>query len=505
MRLRDGGRGADAYADAVVTYLAFAVDRLTDRNSTICSWDASRQHVRNVFARQAIPMTWDFTENNPLGASSGSWCNCVSGISRDVEHLPASVDGGAVVQRDARVRVGESAGVVVSTDPPYYDNVPYADISDFFYVWLRKNLSDVWPDELSTLATPKVEELVADSVRAGSKDRAGEHFESGMAGFMATLAANSPAGAPATVFYAYKATETKGGEVRATGWDTFLQGVVDAGLQVTATWPMRTELGNRLVASGSNALASSIVLACRPRSESAALASRGELLAALRGELPESVRALQSGGVAPVDMAQSAIGPGMGVFSRYARVVEADGSAMAVSAALAVINDVLGEVLDGAEAELDAESRFALAWYGAHGHSPGPSGDADSVARAKNTSLAAIVESGVGEARAGKFRLHGRGELREGWSPLHDDRLTVWMAAQHLAAALERSESEAAGLLHALGGHADRARQLAYLLYSKADDAGWAADAAAYNSLIAVWADLRVAAAAAAPTQQTIV
>ena len=400
--------------------------------------------------------------------------------------------------------------MVVSTDPPYYDNVPYADISDFFYVWLRKNLSDVWPDEFSTLATPKAEEVIADPGRHGGPEGAREHFESGMAEFMATLAASHPADLPAAVYYAYKATETKDGEVRSTGWDTFLQGVVDAGLQVTATWPMRTELANRPRGLGSNALASSIVLACRPRSESAALASRGEFLAALRDELPESVRVLQSGGVAPVDMAQSAIGPGMKVFSRYARVVEADGSAMRVADALAVINDVLGEVLDGAEAELDAESRFALAWYGAHGHSPGPSGDADSVARAKNTSLAAIVESGVGEARAGKFRLHGRGELREGWSPLHDDRLTVWMAAQHLAAALERSESEAAGLLHVLGGHADRARQLAYLLYQKASDKGWASEAGAYNSLIGAWPNLRtqaatIAAAATAPAQQTLV
>ena len=454
-------------------------------------------------------MLWDFAENNVFNDAGGDFRTSLRSVTRALERLPAA-GVGRVVQRDARVRVGEAAGAVVSTDPPYYDNVGYADISDFFYVWLRKNLSDVWPDEFSTLLTPKAEEVIADPGRHGGPEGAREHFESGMAEFMATLAASHPADLPAAVYYAYKATETKDGEVRSTGWDTFLQGVVDAGLQVTATWPMRTELANRPRGLGSNALASSIVLACRPRSESAALASRGEFLAALRDELPESVRVLQSGGVAPVDMAQSAIGPGMKVFSRYARVVEADGSAMAVSAALGIINDVLGEVLDGAEAELDAESRFALAWYGAHGHSPGPSGDADSVARAKNTSLAAIVESGVGEARAGKFRLHGRGELREGWSPLHDDRLTVWMAAQHLAAALERSESEAAELLHALGGHADRARQLAYLLYSKADDAGWAADAAAYNSLIAVWADLRVAAAAAAaaaaaPTQQTIV
>ena len=376
-------------------------------------------------------------------------------------------------------------------------------------MWLRRNLSGVWPDECSTLLAPKAGEMVANRYRAGSREAAEEHFESGMAQFLAGVAEHQPKGVPATIYYAYKATETRDGEIRTTGWDTFLQGVIDAGLQVTATWPMRTERPGRMLSLGTNALASSIVLACRPRPASAVLASRGEFLAALREELPGAVRTLQSGGVAPVDMAQSAIGPGIRVFSRYARVVEADGASMPVSAALGVINDVLGEVLDGAEAELDANTRFALAWYSAHGHSPGPSGDADSVARAKNTSLAGIEASGIGEARGGRFRLYERSELDPGWSPLDDERLTVWEAVQHLAAALERSEHEAAELLHVLGGHGDRARPLAYLLYQKANDKGWASEAAAYNSLIAVWSDLRagaatIAAGAAGPAQQIL-
>lgn len=497
VRLRDGGSGTAAYADAVVTYLAFAVDRMADRNSTICTWDASRQHARNVFARQAIPMSWDFAENNPLGKSSGSWFNCVSGLARAIAHLPASVRGEAV-QRDAKARVRESAGAMISTDPPYYDNISYADISDFFYVWLRKNLSDVWPDECSTLLTPKTEELIANRYRAGSKEKAEEHFESGMAEFMVQLNRSQPDDVPATIYYAYKATETKQGEIRTTGWDTFLQAVIDAGLQVTATWPLRTELRNRLLAKGTNALASSIVLACRPRSKSAVLASRGEFVATLRKELPEAVWVLQSGNIAPVDMAQSTIGPGIRVFSRYARVVEADGSSMPVSAALAVINEVLGEVLDGEEAELDAETRFALVWFAQHGYNPGSSGDADSVARAKNTSLSGIEDSGIGEARAGEFRLYERDELQPGWSPAEDERLTVWEATQHLVAALERSESEAAGLLHTLGGCGDRARQLAYLLYQKADHKGWATEAEVYNNLVRTWKVLQSIAAATA-------
>ena len=507
-RLRDGGRGAQAYADAVVTYLALGISRLTDMCNALCRWESSRTQVRNLFSRQAIPMVWDFAENNVFNDAGGDFRTSLGSVIRALERLPATQTCW-VAQRDAPTRVRESAGAVLSTDPPYYDNISYADLSDFFYVWLRRNLADVWPDECSTLLTPKAEELIANQYRAGSKAMAEEHFESGMAEFMAEVAKHQPDDAPATIYYAYKATETREGEVRATGWDTFLQAVIDAGLGVNATWPMRTELGNRLLASGTNALASSIVLACRPRRASATLATRGEFMAALRQQLPEAVRVLQSGNIAPVDMAQSTIGPGIKVFSQYARVVEADGSSMPVSAALAIINDVLGEVLDGEEAELDADTRFALTWFSEHGYSPGPAGDADSVARAKNTSLAGIEESGIGEARAGKFRLFERGELDSNWSPVHDDRFTVWEATQHLAAALERSESEAVELLHVLGGNGDRARQLAYLLYQRANDKGWASEAGAYNGLITAWPNLRtgaatVAAAAAGPAQQAL-
>ena len=522
VRLRDGGSGATAYADAIVTYLAFAVDKCADYWSTICTWHNSRELVRNTFGRQAVPMTWDFAEGNPFSSSTGNWVGMVNWVVKAISHLPAAhreANGRArvnsreanaadlsapgvwqevVVQRDARARIGELSGTVISTDPPYYDNVGYANLSDFFYVWLRGNLAAVWPDECSTLLTPKTEELIANRHRAGSKELAAEHFESGMATFMATLAAESNGTVPATVYYAYKATEAADGEVRSTGWDTFLQAVIDAGLQVTATWPMRTELGNRLVASGTNALSSSIVLACRPRPASAVMATRGEFIAALRAELPEAVRILQSGNIAPVDMAQSTIGPGIKVFSRYAKVVEADGTAMRVSAALSIINDVLGEVLDGEEAELDRDTRFALTWFAEHQYEPASSGDAESVAKAKNTSLEGLADSGIGEARAGKFRLYRRGELAQPWSPADDDRFTVWEALQYLVAALERSESEAAELLHTLGGNGDRARQLAYLLYQKANDNGWAAEANAYNSLITAWPALREGALAAA-------
>ena len=513
MRLRDNGRGAAAYADAVVTYLAFAIDKCANLWSNIVTWMNDRGAFREVFARQAIPMTWDFAEANPFSDRGGSWDLCLSKVQKVISDLPASVHSQSYPdcahQRDARTHVREWPDAVVSTDPPYYDNVPYADISDFFYVWMRRNLSGVWADEFSTLLTPKAEEMIADSSRHGGPVGARQHFESGIAEIMVQVAESQLAGAPATIYYAYRATETREGEVRSTGWDTFLQAVLDAGLQVNATWPMRTESPGRIRANQSNALASSIVLSCRPRPTSAVLATRGEFIAALRQELPEAVRLLQSGNIAPVDMAQSTIGPGIKVFSRYARVVEADGSSMPVSAALAIINDVLGEVLDGEEAELDADTRFALTWFSEHGYNLGPSGDADSVARAKNTSLAGIEESGIGEARAGKFRLYERSELPPDYSPVDDERRTVWEATQHLAVALERSESEAAEFLHVLGGYGDRARQLAYLLYQKANDRGWASEAGAYNGLITAWPNLRtgaatVAAAAIGPAQQTL-
>ena len=503
IRSRDGGGGATAYADAVVTYLAFIIDKCADYWSTICTWQPGRETVGHTFGMHTLPMTWDFAESNPFSNSSGRMSSFLRTVRLALEALPKADFAdtgptGEARQRDARARVRESSGAAISTDPPYYDNVPYADISDFFYVWLRRNLLDVQPDELSTLATPKADELVADPIRAGSKRSAEERFESGMAEFMNEVRAHCNVDVPATIYYAFKATESEDGQIRSTGWDTFLQAVVDAGIQVTATWPMRTERGTRQRSLGSNALASSIVLACRPRPANAAMATRGEFIAALRSELPEAARLLQSGNIAPVDMAQSTIGPGIKVFSQYAKVMEADGTSMRVSAALSIINDVLGEVLDGEEAELDRDTRFALTWFAEHQYEQGSSGDAESVAKAKNTSLEGLIESGIGEARAGKFRLYQRSELDSDWSPADDDRFTIWEALQYLVAALERSESEAADLLHTLGGNGDRARQLAYLLYQKANDKGWAAEANAYNSLITAWPSLREGALAAA-------
>ena len=502
-RLRDGGSGVVAYADALVTYLAFVVDRCADYWSSVSSWNSSREILRGTFRRQAISMIWDYAEGNPFSESSGNWMGQVSWIAKAVANLPAS-DTGEVLQGDAATRLAEVEKSLICTNPPHYDNIQYADISDFFYVWLRHNLSDVWPEECATLQTPKKEELVANVQRAGSKDKAREHFESGMSAVMEQIAHNQHADFPATIFCTFKQQDVKSGETSSTGWE-MLQGLVDAGLEVTATWPIRTEMANRAAAKGVAALSSSVVLACRPRFADALLETRGGFLAALREELPEAVGLLQEQAIPPVDMAQSAIGPGMRVFSRYRRVVEADGSAMPVRNALTLISGVLEEILSAAEADLDADSRFALAWYRRFGHQPGPFGDAEALAKAMNTSVAGAAEAGMAESKGGQVRLLTRDELDPAWNPAEDRRLTVWGLTQHMVACHARSDAQAGWLLaQAEPVSGDSVRHLSYLLYEAANGAGRTEDAVAYNSLIVSWNNiLRHAHIAFAPNQQT--
>jgi putative DNA methylase len=490
-RLRDGGRGSTAYADAIATYLAFVVDKCADYWSSVCSWDNTKgETIRNTFGRQAIPMTWDFAEANPFSRSTGSAGLMIERVVLAIRRLPVGSEG-HTAQRDARARIAEVGQCVICTDPPYYDNVPYSDISDFFYVWLRRNLSDVWPDETATLLTPKVEELVANQYRAGSKSAAHEHFETGMEEVFSAAAQHADERFPATIFYAFKATESSKGGVVSTGWETFLAGLLEAGYAITATWPMRTELGNRMRATGSNALASSVVLACRPRELAAPMATRGEFVGALRSEMEPAVRLLQVENIAPVDLAQSAIGPGIAIFSRYAKVVEADGSTMSVRTALGLINEVLAEVLSGEESEFDADTRFALTWFEQYGHSAGPFGDADLLSRAKDTTVAGVAQAGVLVSRDGKVRLVERHELSSDWDPATDGRLTVWETTQHLILRLDASEMEAAALLNRIGsGLGERARQLAYLLYGICDRKKWADEAGAYNMLVTAWPEI---------------
>lgn len=503
--LAQGGTGARAYAEAVGVYLSLALGRQADYSSSLCLWIADLGAIAHVFNRQALPMTWDFAESNPLGEATGSWKGMVEWVAKALENLPTHPPGQARQVNAVEAVNGVPAPPLISTDPPYYDNVPYADLSDFFYVWLRRTLRDTYPDLFRTLLTPKEEELIADPYRQGGPDAARRHFEEGMRRVFRNLRARAHPDYPLTLYYAFKQQEVEEDEegeteaVASTGWETFLQGLVEEGFQVVATWPMRTERSNRPRGLGSNALASSIVLVCRPRPEDAPRASRQEFLRALRAELPKALEDLTRGSIPPVDLAQSAIGPGMAVFSRYSAVVEPDGRPLSVREALALINQVLDEFLAEEEAELDAPSRFALAWYEQYGYGEGPFGDAETLAKAKNVAVSALEEGGILLARGGKVRLFRPEEYPEDWDPKADRRLSAWEAAHHLIRLLEREgEGAAARLLAELPPTlAEGARALAYRLYQIAERRGRAEDAQSFNLLAKSYGHLAVEAARA--------
>lgn len=494
--LRDNGTGAAAYAEAVSVYLAFAVSKLADLGNSLCAWEPNAECPRHLFARQAIPMVWDFAEGNPLSESSGSWSVILDGIVRTFDSKawpppsPASV--ATVERQDAMSLPVPAVPVLVSTDPPYYDNVGYADVSDFFYVWLRRSLSAVFPDVCSTLLVPKAHELIAAPYRHGDDKRAAEgFFEDGLGQVFARLRDIQDPRFPLTVYYAFKQAETDDDGTASTGWETMLAALLKAGLAITGTWPVRSEASNRMRSLDSNALASSLVLVCRPRPEDAPVASRRDFLDQLTRRLPEALRLMRQGSIAPVDLAQAAIGPGMEIFSTYSRVVEAGGADMTVRDALAAINRVLDETLEGADAELDADTRWAVTWYSEQGHDPGDYGRAEQLSKARNTSVAGLVEAGIVEAHGGRVRLLPRSELDRDWDPDADNRRTVWEVVQHLIRRLEEGgERAGADLLRFAGTDAEPARELAYRLYHICERKGWAADALAYNSLVSVWPEL---------------
>ncbi|MCU4185197.1 DUF1156 domain-containing protein [Acidiferrimicrobium sp. IK] len=489
--LADGGQ--PLYADAVATYLALAVDRVADRNSSISGWDSSpkMEAIRNTFARQAIQMTWDFAEGQPFGGSSGNFTDAVGSVIAAMERTP-SAPVGTAKQRDAREPL-DRARIAVSTDPPYYDNVGYAALSDFFYVWLRRSLAAMYPDLFSTMLTPKSAELVADPFRSGGdKSKSEELFEEGFERVFANLSKAADPSYPLTVFYAFKQSEHDESGVASTGWETMLAGLLRSGFAVTATWPMRTELGNRMRNHASNALASSIVLACRPRSETAGITDRRGFLAALHAELPKALRELQQGNIAPVDLAQAAIGPGMAVFSRYAKIVEPTGETMPVRSALTLINQVLDEVLAEQEGEFDGDTRFAIKWFEQYGFDEAGYDPAEGLARATNVSVKGLEEADILVARAGRVRLLRRAELAADWDPTTDERMPVWEVTQQLVKALwdDGSESGAADLVRRLGGLGEAARDLAYRLYAICERRGWAEDALGFNALVTSWPEI---------------
>lgn len=478
-----------AYADAVGTYLSFAISKVSDRASTICSWDVSRDSTRNTFGRQAIPMTWDFAEGFPLGESTGSLHNAADQIARTLESL-CEVGNGAAIKNDAATQ-GVTLGKIVSTDPPYYDNVPYADLSDFFYVWLRRSQKAVYPELFSMVSVPKDQELVAFAYRHDGKKGAESFFLEGMTRAMNRLCEQAHPSFPVTIYYAFKQSETtETGGHASTGWETFLEAVVRAGFALTGTWPMRTELSNRMRGTESNALASSIVLVCRRRDPSAQTATRREFLNALQRELPHAIADLQRGNVAPVDMQQAAIGPGMAVFTRYAKVLDADGKPLSVRNALTMINQALDEVLAEQEGDFDSDTRWALSWFEQFGFSEGDYGDAETLSKAKNTSVNGIVEAGIGVSGKGKVRLLKPEELPETWTPEGDKRLTVWDMVHHLIRVLAQGEPQAAQLMAKLGSKAESARELAYRLYAICDRTKRSQDAQRYNGLVQSWPEI---------------
>lgn len=507
-RLEAGGVGAAAYADAVATYLGFAVSRLTDYSSALNTWANNPQMeiLRNVFARQALPMAWDFAEGNPFASSSGSLSIMVKAVSEAVSRAPASVTS-CVLQADAASRDYQDA--VISTDPPYYDNIGYSDLSDFFYVWLRRSLKDVHPSLFSTMLVPKAEELVANPYRHGGKDGARDFFEDGFRTVFANARRSANPDYPMTVYYAFKQTETSTEGRTSTGWSTILEGMIRSGWTITATWPMRSERGGRMTSVGTNALASSIVLVLRPRPEDAPMTDRRSLMRELRRTLPEAVETLRSGGIAPVDLAQAAIGPGMSVFSRYSRVISPDGTDMSVSEALTQINAVLDEVLGEQEGDLDPDTRWCLTWFDAHGFTEGPYGEAETLASARNASIDALKRSGVLTSGGGRVGLIAPADLPDDYDPRTDDRISHWEVVLHLARALDRRGIDEAGRLLSAAAErglgADILQSLAYRLYSLAEKHGWTEAGLLFNALGGSWPEIAAArtAASTGPDIQT--
>jgi putative DNA methylase len=506
--LEQTGRGATAYGEAVGVYLAFAISRIADYGSAIATWRPKDNAMRSSLGKQALPMVWDFAEGAPFAASSSGITEAVKVVAKVLEFLPSSPVEGHGLQEDAR-RNGQSAGRFVSTDPPYYDNIGYADLSDFYYVWLRRSLRLVFPSIFASIAVPKADELVATPYRHGSKERAEAFFLDGMTDAMRQLAQQAHPSAPVTIYYAFKQSETSSNsETSSTGWETFLQAVLQAGLALTGTWPVRTEGDNRQVGNNANALSSSIILVCRPRSAEATTISRREFIRELNAALPLALDLMTRGAdadrspVAPVDLSQAIIGPGMAVFSKYAAVLEADGTPMTVRTALQLINRFL------AEDDFDRDTQFCLHWFDQYGWNPGAYGEADVLARAKATSVGGLVDAHVVESGGGKVRLLRPAEYPADWDPSTDKRLPVWEALHHLVRAFRaEGESGAARVLKAVESKTEPIRQLAYRLYTLCERRGWADDARAYNELVGSWASVETAATAVPtkPKQQQLI
>ena len=492
--LAESGTGARPYGEAVGVYLGFALSRITQYWSSLTSWHNGGEKLQPVFGRQAIPMIWDYTEGSVFSSSTGNFLGSVDWIEKVVRAFSASHYGHAH-SHDAK-ELGYRSFPIVSTDPPYYDNIGYADLSDFFYVWLRRTLRPVYPELLATMTVPKMEELVATPYRHNGRDNAEKFFLAGMTQAMHQIAAQSNRTFPVTIYYAFKQSERNNDGIASTGWETFLEAVIRSGFTLTGTWPIRTEMRGRAIErSGTNALASSIVLVCRRRGPDAPVTTRARFIDELRRTLGFAIKNLQEANTPPVDMQQAAIGPGMAVYSRYREVREATG-VMSVHDALVLINETLDEILGHAEGELDGHTRWAVTWFEQMGTAEGDYGTAESIANAKNVAVSAMVDAGVVVAKGGKVCLLRRDEMDPGWRPSADKTFTVWEAVQHLVRVLADSgEAGAAALYAELGADArEGVRDLCYRLYNTCERKGWAEEAIGYNRLIAALPSIAVKA-----------
>ena len=484
-----GGAGATAYGDALAVYLTFAINKGSNLWSTITSWISNREVFRGTFARQAIPMVWDYAEANPFSNSSGNFVNAID-AGRMAIALTPSTGYGLVQQADASTQK-ISTHKIISTDPPYYDNIGYADLSDFFYVWMRRSLRDLFPNLFSTIAVPKAEELVATRYRHGSKEKAEAFFLDGMTQAIHTMAEKSHPGFPVSIYYAFKQSETRQGDTSSSGWETFLEAVMRAGFAIVGTWPMRTERPSRLIAKDTNALASSVVLVCKQRAAQAESISRGQFRRQLREHMPEALDDMIGGDtgqtpIAPVDLAQAAIGPGMAIFSQYAAILNQDGSKMRVHDALILINQEITKRLTPDSGGFDTDTLFCDDWFSQYGWNSDKFGTASTLALAKGASVDGMHEAGIIESGSGQVRLRKWQEYAPKWAPKADT--PIWEACHHLIRTLDQEGEAAAGkLLARMPEHSEQIRQLAYHLYTRCERKKWAEEARAYNELIASW------------------
>ncbi|MCE7524560.1 DUF1156 domain-containing protein, partial [Alloalcanivorax xenomutans] len=490
--LSQGGSGATAYGDAIAVYLTFCVDRCADFNNSLTGWRQGNEKIMYLFARQAIPMAWDFGEANIMENVVGGFITNLEYQAKCLLKLGASAAGGAALQLDAAAQ-DISKLKVISTDPPYYDNIGYADLSDFFYVWMRRSLRNIFPSLFGTMAVPKTEELVATPYRHGGKEQAETFFMDGMTRAIHNMAVQSHPSFPVAIYYAFKQSETKEGSTTSTGWVTFLEAVIQAGFSIDGTWPMRSEQTHRMIGMGTNALASSIVLVCRKRETNAESISRRDFQRQLREEMPEALETMIGGQtgqtpIAPVDLAQAAIGPGMAIFSKYEAVLNQDGAKMSVHDALVLINRAITEYLSPESGSFDADTQFCASWFDQHGWSAGPFGEADTLSRAKGTSVDGVREAGVVESGGGKVRLLKWSEYEADWDPTRDQRTPIWEACHQMIRRLNNQGESAAGeLLAKMPEKGESIRQLAYHLYTLCERKKWAEEARAYNELIGSW------------------